>query len=226
MVEKEERSPNDLANSIEALQDLRCLVEFMDNDITPVLRKYRSGLEFAKSISFRNLWYLFKPGDDVLCTLKAASEPDSQCVWRVLRVSEGRPHLSADETKIEPINPLKLKCFRIGYNGNDFGPITHVFEILPFEGEKNINSLDVIPIRMVKDPKNLIDQWRNLGSRFKSYTTPRHQIYFGSTLLHHTNGDRCVKVQRTENLNGSVIIDIKAAVREDEQWVPKWGFRG
>ncbi|MCJ1462583.1 hypothetical protein MMC07_001185 [Pseudocyphellaria aurata] len=214
----EKRDPKD---SLDTLQDLRCLVEFMDDDLTPILRKYRFGSDLTKKISFRNLWYLFKPGDDVLCTLKAESGPDLQSTWRVLRVSEGRPHLSANSQMVELINPFKITCYKIGYNGTSFGPIPHFFEILPFEGEKYITSLDIVPIGMVEDPKGFREQWRTLGLRFKTYTTPQHQIYFGSTLLHHTNGERCAKVQRTENLNGSVIIDIKAAVREDEQWVPE-----
>lgn len=222
---KRERSHNDLSNSFDALQDLRCLVEFMDNDITPVLRKYRSGSNFTKKVSFRNLWYLFKPGDNVLCTVKpdsiTGSETDLQSIWRVLRVSEGRPHLSENNRKTELINPFKMICFKIGYNGKSFGPIPHFFEIPPFERERDIGSLDIIPIRMVEDPKVLRDQWRILGLKFKTYTVPQHQVYTGSTLLHHTNGERCVKVQRTEILNGSVIIDIKAAVREDEKWVPE-----
>lgn len=222
---KRERSHNDLSNSFDALQDLRCLVEFMDSDITPVLRKYRSGSNFTKRVSFRNLWYLFKPGDNVLCTMKpdsiTGSETDLQSIWRVLRVSEGRPHLSENNRKTELINPFKMICFKIGYNGKSFGPIPHFCEILPFERERDITSLDIIPIRMVEDPKVLIDQWRILGLKFKTYTVPQHQVYTGSTLMHHTNGERCVKVQRTEILNGSVIIDIKAAVREDEKWVPE-----
>lgn len=227
---KREHSPKDPTNSLDALQDLRCLVEFMDNDIMPVWRMYRSGPDFYKQITFRNLWYLFKPGDDVLCTLKAditvgrGSEPDLQSIWRVLHVSEGRPHLSENGKKIELINPFKLSGFKIGYNGNNFGPITHFFEIPPFEGRKDITSLDIIPMRMVEDPKGLKDQWRNLGLKFKTYTVPQHQIYFGSTLSHHTNGERCINAQRTENVNGSVIIDIKAAVRDDEQWVPEMGI--
>lgn len=228
---KRGHSLDDLSNSFDALQDLRCLVEFMDHDIAPVLRKYRSGSDFTKKISFRNLWYLFKPGDDVWCTLKsnssasAASEPDLQSIWRVLCVLEGRPHLSENNKKTELLNPFKITCFKIGYNGSNFGPITHFFEILPFEREKDITSLDIVPLRMVDDSKGLTDQWRILGLRFKTYTVPQHQIYFGSTLLHHTNGERCVKVQRTETLNGSVIVDIKKAVHEDEQWVPEMGIR-
>lgn len=219
-----ERSPSRLRTSFDALQDLRCLVEFMDNDIAPVLRKYRYGPEFTRTISFRNLWYLFKPGDNVLCTLEVALEPNLQSIWRVLRVSQGRPHLSRNGRKRELINPFKMTCFKIGYNGTNFGRIAHFFEILPFEGERDITSLDIIPTRMVEDPKGLTEKWRNLGLKFKTYTVSQHQIYFGSTLLHHTNGERCVSVQRTDNLNGSVIIDIKAAVREDEQWVPKMGI--
>lgn len=107
---------------------------------------------------------------------------------------------------------------------------TALFRDPTFEGEKDITSLDIVPIGMVEDPKGLREQWRNLGLRFKTYTTPQHQINFGSTLLHHTSGKRCAKVQRTDSLNGSVIVDIKAAVREDEQWVPEMaiprGFYG
>lgn len=48
---KREHSPKDPTNSLDALQDLRCLVEFMDNDIMPVWRMYRSGPDFYKQIT-------------------------------------------------------------------------------------------------------------------------------------------------------------------------------
>ena len=220
---KREHPPKDPTNSLDALQDLRCLVEFIDNDIMPVSRMYRSGPDFYKQIAFRNMWYLFKPGDDVDITVGRGSEPDIQSIWRVLHVSEGCPHLSENSKKMELINPFKLLSFKIGYNGNSFGPITHFFEIPAFEGRKYITSLDIILMRMVEDPKVVKDQWQNLGLKFKTFTVPQHQIYLGSTLSHHTNGERCINVQRTENVNGSVIIDIKAAVRDDEQWAPEIG---
>jgi hypothetical protein len=45
---------------------LKCLVEFMDTYITPMRQRYRSGTSNPKKIPFRDLWYLYRPGDLVV----------------------------------------------------------------------------------------------------------------------------------------------------------------
>lgn len=106
--------PEDPANSIEALRDLRCLVEFMDKYLDPVVAQYKSN--DRKTVSFNDLWHLFKPGDliygplgsraatdvsiDIEDYIKISSPKDVdryQEVWKVVSTADGRANLRAEE---------------------------------------------------------------------------------------------------------------------------------
>ena len=53
----------EMSNSLGALRDLHCLIRFMDEELTPVLRNLKDPSN--SRIYFRDLWHLFKPGDDI-----------------------------------------------------------------------------------------------------------------------------------------------------------------
>ena len=50
----------DLTDSVETLRDLRCLIEFMDREIQPVLDRLHS--EDCRKVFFSDLWHIYKPG--------------------------------------------------------------------------------------------------------------------------------------------------------------------
>ncbi|MCJ1242871.1 hypothetical protein MMC30_000067 [Trapelia coarctata] len=51
-------------DSLETLRDLRCLVQFMEEDVKPLADRFIDGT--CSKVRFEDLWYLFKPGDDVV----------------------------------------------------------------------------------------------------------------------------------------------------------------
>lgn len=53
----------EISNSPEALRNLHCLIQFMDEELTPVLRNLKDPSN--SRIHFRDFWHLFKPGDDI-----------------------------------------------------------------------------------------------------------------------------------------------------------------
>lgn len=79
-------------DSRKAYEDLRCLMEFYDEEVKPhwdFLRGRR-----VKQVRFGDLWALFQPGDEVVMP------GSSQKVWRVVKVTGGRPfidHLLSDD---------------------------------------------------------------------------------------------------------------------------------
>lgn len=69
---KEEQE--DLTDCVEALRDLRCLIEFMDNDLQPVVERMKSPA--TQKVYFSDLWHLFKPGDLLYAPLGSKSESE------------------------------------------------------------------------------------------------------------------------------------------------------
>ncbi|KAI9838308.1 MAG: hypothetical protein M1819_005576 [Sarea resinae] len=125
---------DELIDSVEALRDIRCLVEFMDNEVFPVANRFKDGS--CRTIRFNELWHLYKPGDEVFAPLgkKSTSTAKSdastkgsaarhtetvlpgtqkthkryQSSWRVLSTANGRTRLSAedDEGDGKPKQPV------------------------------------------------------------------------------------------------------------------------
>ena len=89
-----------------------------------------------EQIYFRDLWYLFQPGDEVVAfkdfdsketiTLPPdASGKASPTIWRVLQVALGRTNLRpsnviSTSAPLQKINPFCITCYRIGFNGHWF----------------------------------------------------------------------------------------------------------
>ena len=115
---KKEPSIQERMDSVEALRDFRCLVKFMDEELKPTLDNLKD--ESCPKILFRDLWHLFKPGDEVYSPLGADNEGGGfpiplneekseivledqrsrsheryQNTWRVIQTANGRPILSA-----------------------------------------------------------------------------------------------------------------------------------
>lgn len=60
-------------DSLDAYQELRCLMQWYDQDIKPIVECYsKVGI---RTISFSNLWYLFKPGDMIRRPLDRTAQP-------------------------------------------------------------------------------------------------------------------------------------------------------
>lgn len=157
-------------NGDDELEVLRTLIEFMDEYITPVFTKYRTEATEATNIHFRDLWHLYRPGDEVVSwqdldkkdsvgrhaeatagdsnLLPSLPGKASPVIWKVLQVSRGRPVLGAEHgvDKLRApkniANAFQVIGYQIAYDGNTFGPFIHTFEIAHYDGTKK-NSIRV-----------------------------------------------------------------------------------
>jgi hypothetical protein len=203
---RDRRAKVDLTTTYEALQDLEVLVQFLDEDVMPIVRRHAPGSNYPR-IYFRDLWHLFKPGDEVVLdkrkakhfTADAGQDRDSvrptghysnmykrsRSIWRVLRVADGRPKLSPlnkHEVNRPPNNqviPFCVRCYRIDYDGQQFGPIWIDFHFSSWEGEKPIEKLDVVPLRMTKGAQEKRELSIQRGKNFMNFTSPQHRHYHG-----------------------------------------------
>lgn len=210
--------PEDLANSIEALRDLRCLVSFMDKHLDPVVTRYTSN--DCQKVSFNDLWHLFKPGElicgplgssraatevsvDIEGVSKISSSKDVdrfQEVWRVVSTADGRANLRAlqnadaenqtsNELPDSPrVNPFRVIVYHVDFDGSFFLPVSSQINIYPFKGYKDITSLSVYPLRFAKNQAELRSKWLARGRRFREYVTPRHLYYEGRSITSRPEG--------------------------------------
>lgn len=222
-------------DSVELWRDLLCLIEFLDRWVLPAVKTFESNA--AQKARFQDLWYLFKPGDDILLNnahKRAGRSTEKYAVWRVFHVTGGRPLLSSEVDK-NPLflnsrakmSPFSVKAYRIVFDGQKYGPVSKRFVIDPFTGQKDITSLDMYPLRFATNKNTILKDLEESGKNFIDLTSSsgrnshRHRNYVGTTFNVDHAGDFCRPAGETiAQVGGQVIIDFEEAYQDDPEWVP------
>ena len=236
----------DLVDSVEALRDLRCLVQFMDQEFKDIDRFSKA--DPPSRILFKDLWHLFKPGDQVFAPLQSPASEDQEkektspnvshnrryhVSWRVISTWGGRSNLSAgddDENEMVPkqkINPYEIYCYHIDFNGENFVPSGWVWKIKPFQGEREITSLEVYPWRYVKDCAKVRSSLKARGEKFREFLTFKYRFHKGSTLVCQPSGlpfARNSIPNYPEQIQSEVIVDFREAIQDNPYRAPYYGL--
>ncbi|KAI9729594.1 MAG: hypothetical protein M1834_006790 [Cirrosporium novae-zelandiae] len=189
----------------EALNDLRCLIDFIEKDIKPVMH-YFNGSSCQK-ISFDELWYLFKPGDEVL-----ASGSYYQA-YRVTHITGVRHHpnitnIQNRDFHFSKLTPVVIHCVYMDFNGKRLGPVSKTFKISKYDGEREILSLPVYPFRFSKDASSLREELIERGKTFMKLTEVKHVHYTG------------ISLDTQEEIDSQAIIDFEQTIQHIPQWEP------
>ena len=102
----------------------------------------------CEKILFTDIWYLFKPGEEVATS-------DIRQAYRVIQVTSPAHRVrplwyrfqSSDRSEERCIT---IECVYIDFDGKRLGPVCKVFEITAFEGEKAVTYLQIYPLRFVQ----------------------------------------------------------------------------
>ena len=246
-------TPKDPTDCVEALRDLRCLVQFMEEDLKPLSKPFLDST--CRKVRFRDLWYLYKPGDELVAPISQSLDNENcksgscdaltdmtvpkrslidryQAAWRVLQVSNGRPNLCPfnDDDSLPPprenCNPFTLQCYYVEYDGNRFGPVMHTFSIAPYEGERDITSLEVFPLRFSDMALKVRNDFKKRGELFVEYTSFKQRYYKGKTIENHPSGLSIrgdILPRRPEYVESQVVVDFKETLQRFPNWIPRLG---
>lgn len=131
------------------IMDLICLREFVDSYISRKM-DYLNGT-YCERIVFSDIWYLFAPGTLVISS-------DGKQAYRVASL-RSKPHKitehwagyrnfgSSNKDKNEERADITMKCVFVHSDGHNLGPVVKTFGINWFDGEKDVTSLDIYPLR-------------------------------------------------------------------------------
>ncbi|KAI1406381.1 hypothetical protein F4819DRAFT_245501 [Hypoxylon fuscum] len=231
-----------IMDSPEALRDMRCYVNFVENEIMTAHNRFDG--TGAEKVKFDDLWSLFKVGD--LIYMPAAGETAGRYheVWRIYRTEVPEPEATfpsklgweffSDELQQDKKAKFNIFAYYIDHDGNSFGSVRHKFELESFAGERLIESLEVFPIRYRQDHQQLLESLKKQGREFQKFLGDRHQLYNAWTLtrnppydtteadgeiLNDENGD---KMRHPEFVESDVIVDLAEAYQKNPDWRPSF----
>ncbi|CAP99246.1 Pc22g19580 [Penicillium rubens Wisconsin 54-1255] len=212
--------------SPKALEHLRLLNGFMSDHLGRVF-KLREDFEkgTARKVAFCDLWHLFRPGT----TVRTPATKQIQ-LYRVIRVTGGRPLYSTSTFVEPPANHagVKLKdqgyspgnfiveCFYIDFDGAQYGPVNRTFQIRKYEGERDMTALPVYPLQCDPNHESIREAMVTRGENFAVLSNPQktaHKQYHGLTLDKHP-----------EQVESQVIIDFQLAFLEMSDNKPQIGL--
>ncbi|QPC69301.1 hypothetical protein HYE68_000053 [Fusarium pseudograminearum] len=203
--------------SVTGLLHLRCLMDFYDNTIKAKLKHVDS--PDCTSISFNDLWHLYKPGTRVI----DQKEKQAYIVLRIqtprhmvedlwLRWNKKRASKedSSDDEEEEDEFPVLLHCVYIDFDGKQFGPVSKTFKIPQYGGLKDIISLPVYPFRYAKTI-DLHDKLKKHGKMLLDISRFKPMYYMGYTL------------DTRDEIDSQVVVDFNEALADEtrrKKWEP------
>jgi hypothetical protein len=206
----------ELVDSRVSLDHLSKFVDFIETHIVPLFQR-AAGTSHRK-FRFNDLWMIFQPVELLYVPLSSDSPQSSaiaakgsstkmyQAIWRIY----GLAFDAIDENKPDdigkPARDLDIHVYYLDYDGISYCPVRRMFTIPSYDGERDITSFEIFPLRFVKDPEKIKVTHRTQGVLFRDAVTKRHLAYGGWTLSHGPNGD-CPKPLAVEHIEGDVMID-------------------
>ncbi|KAI0025412.1 hypothetical protein F4780DRAFT_328796 [Xylariomycetidae sp. FL0641] len=233
-----------IMDSTEALRDMRCYVNFVDNEILPLYNRFDGSQ--ATKVRFDDLWCLYRPGDLIYMPSGGETSGRYHEVWRVYRVRSPEARASLDDEKFSFFDDEDLQgvddndksfviyAYYIDHDGTGFGAVRHKFEISAFPGERLIESFEAFPIRYQQNHSQILEALEAQGRDFQRFLTDRHQAYnawsltrnppFDTTdpeeeILRDTHGDM---MRHPEFVESDVIVDLAEAYQREPDWRPRF----
>ena len=232
----------DQTESVAAFRELRCLLEFIDNELKSVVEDFKA--RRRKKVYFSELWYLFKPGDLLYTPLDNKADTEVarsldrdapgklgkagarfQEVWRIDITAGGRPNLRPPidkEPTAKRINAFELHAYHVDLNWTrTYATYKYLFRIDAFPGQRDISSLPCYPLDYLANADHLRSKWKARGEAFREFHTFVHKYYIGRSLTSHPNGDchyRDDLPRHAENIDSQVVVDFSEAYTANPGW--------
>ncbi|KAK5635720.1 hypothetical protein RRF57_011432 [Xylaria bambusicola] len=200
------------SNRLETLEAKKtyyqCLLDFIDSYISSK-QKYLE--QDCKRVSFFELWHLFKPGTEVI----EAGDKHRQC-YRIVKVTSPKHKVSTKyswffRSKGRTETTVSIYCVYVDFDGS---LVSKKFDITRYEGQKDVRSLPVYPLRFEYDGGRLRELLIERGNKFLRVLRVGHMHYSGLT------------VDSRDEIDSHVVIDFTEAFanrdgHENESWKPR-----
>lgn len=217
-------------DSITALRHIRCYVNFVDTKIMPLYDMF-NGTTLRK-IRFNDLWFLFRLGEVIYSppinempefqtSKRSSHQIINQAIWRVYRLDASSVDRDLPDDLRNTRDHFIVYSHYIDYDGESYGPILKSFDIEYYDGEKDITSLGVYPIRYAKDSEKILSRVKTQGQRFQAFAMQKHLYHEGWTPSTNPKGVAYDDLENSEHIESNVIIDVMEGYKHHTSWKPQ-----
>ncbi|KAI1419319.1 hypothetical protein F5Y12DRAFT_720843 [Xylaria sp. FL1777] len=200
-----------------AVEDLRCLVTYMDDSILPTKARLEKESDI---VFFSDLWYVFPP-DSVIYVKRTDF---IHKIWRVIQRTGGRRYMTNPTHIPESIfqhqfSSFVVDCYFIDYDGKHFVPVFGQFEIAFFDSAAPLSSLPIFPLRIAeKDGLVRRDELEARAWEFIANTKLCHRHYVGWSHTRTPDGKQWTEVE--QRFDSEVVVDYLRAIEQFPSWKP------
>ncbi|KAL4898917.1 hypothetical protein BDW74DRAFT_164309 [Aspergillus multicolor] len=200
----------------QAIRHLTCFMNLMDSDILSVVHRLRSSSPDTK-ISFWELYYLFRADEDLYYPAASHSRSDDplqfQKLWRMVPQRDVRH--TDEENRSKTDHKLYVKCYYLDFDGSSYVPVVQDIGIAPFEGQRNVTSLPIYPLRFAPNSEHILRESRDAGQKFVEAIDQKHMTYHGWAVRHRESTKR-----ERGFVSSNVIIDCDETFKAHPDWKP------
>lgn len=240
-------------NVLTAMEHMKLYTDFVEKYIVPMWVEARGSSKHK--VRFSDLPMFYRPGDILYEPLRAgdfktkAGKADSdaarsgglavhQNYWKLcyahfeaLPSHNGRQGKEGEHISTALLNQsLRLSSYHVDFDGDNYGPIPCETSIANYEGERDIRSLTLYPLRFSADVAQTFTNLTARAKNFLSYVLEKHLSYDGWPLIHETYAGNLAKRQKrggVEHIEGEIMIDFKEGFQSDSGFVkPKFDIPG
>ncbi|POS80957.1 hypothetical protein DHEL01_v200630 [Diaporthe helianthi] len=230
----------DPSKEAELRDHLGCLIEFIDEYIGKKTNYLNS--VHCEKIVFSHISYLFTPGTVVMSS-------NGKQAYRVASLRSKR-HRVADPwaayrdsvlktDKDDDRSDITIKCISVHFDGRNLGPLVTTFGFNKFDGEKDVTSLEIYPLRFhilkeINERRLKSAGDAAVGSRedalesglqeLRARLIERGRLFVSTAGVKHMHYAG-VTVDKREEVESQVIIDFEEAYSSEsrKQWRPEIG---
>jgi len=169
---------HDLEYRQECNQHIDILLDFLHHCLDGDVDKEEARNQQSPPMcTFEYLWTILRPGVDIYTRDCIVPLNSPRSVYVVSSI-EGGPTNSSE------ILPYKIRIWNIQSDGETLRRCSSSVDILPFDGEKEIRSLEALPLDFLEEVerKALEDRLIARGKRYYDYTSISHKHFHGYTM--------------------------------------------
>lgn len=163
----------------------KLILDFMENECQDVLKVQRD-LEvrgLSAVIQYEHAWLLYAPG-----TIVYSKENGEYEAFVIESIRGCQKHQPSQNSRFSH-SSMEITCWSINYDGEIFGRVWSTHYVAPFEGLKEVASLELIPEAFLPEKAEVKASLVERGQKFCALQGQCFREYIGEVWSSHMNED-------------------------------------